>query len=223
MRAFSGLLIAATLLGALLAGPGPAAVAGGDGTGAAPRSGQTFVYECGDTEFVTRIEGDVAWVFSSSGTLRLPRVRTASGAKFESEEAMLWSKGEEALITLGGETYEDCRNNRRRAIWEDAKLRGVDFRAVGNEPGWVLEISERTRITYEGDYGQTRLELRSQPPVEDDAARGARYVATDGGHRMTVLIEATSCRDSMSGERFQSRVTVNLDGRELHGCGRPLH
>jgi len=27
------------------------------------------------------------------------------------------------------------------AICVDAKLRGVDFRAVGNEPGWNLEIS----------------------------------------------------------------------------------
>jgi len=26
-------------------------------------------------------------------------------------------------------------------IWVDAKLRGVYFRAVGNEPGWNLEIS----------------------------------------------------------------------------------
>jgi len=35
----------------------------------------------------------------------------------------------------------NCRNNRAMAICVDAKLRGVDFRAVGNEPGWNLEIS----------------------------------------------------------------------------------
>ena len=35
----------------------------------------------------------------------------------------------------------ECRNNRAMALWVDGKLRGVDCRAVGNEPGWNLEIS----------------------------------------------------------------------------------
>jgi uncharacterized membrane protein/membrane-bound inhibitor of C-type lysozyme len=216
-------IIAFTLFGGAIGGSGPAALAGGDGSGSASKPGKTFVYVCDDAEFVTRVEGDVAWLFSSTGTLRLPRVRSASGAKFENDRAMLWSKGEEALIKVAGVNHVNCRNNRRCAVWEDAKLRGADFRGVGNEPGWVLEISERTRITYLGDYGQTRLELRSGPPVENDAARQVRYTASDDTHRMSVVIEAASCRDSMSGEEFSSRVTVNLDGRELRGCGRPLH
>lgn len=211
------------LLGIWLTAPPPAALAGGDDSGAAPRPGQTFVYACGERELVTRIEGDVAWIFSSTGTLRLPRVRSASGAKFESDKGMLWSKGDEALITVGEKTYRNCRNDRRRAVWEDAKLRGADFRAVGNEPGWVLEISQRTRISYSGDYGETKLELRADPPVENRTARRATYTAGDGTHRMTIVIEAVPCRDSMSGEPFSSRVTLNLDGRRLQGCGRPLH
>lgn len=223
MRSISSLLIASTVLGGLSAISGPVARAGGDGTGSASRPGQTFVYACRDGEVVARIEGAVAWLFSSAGTVQLPRVRAASGVKFEDGEAMFWSKGEGALIRIGGRTYEDCRNDRRRAIWEDAKLRGVDFRAVGNEPGWVIEISERILINYVGDYGQTRLALRSQPPEENQAARQTRYTATDGTRRMTILIEATACHDSMSGEQFGSQVMVKLDGQELRGCGRALH
>ena len=198
-------------------------LAGGDGSGAAARPGKTFVYVCADSEIVARIEGDVAWVFASTGTLRLPRVRAASGEKFESGEGLLWSKGDEARITVAGTTHARCRNDRRRAIWEDAKLRGADFRAIGNEPGWTLEVSERTRLTYVGDYGQTTLELRADPPVENQSARRTRYDADDGKHRMTVVIESAPCRDTMSGESFPSRVILSVDGRELHGCGRPLH
>ncbi len=40
------------------------------------------------------------------------------------------------------EPYLDCTYDRRASIWEHAKLSGVDFRAVGNEPGWVLEVRE---------------------------------------------------------------------------------
>ena len=198
-------------------------LAGGDGSSAEPRHGQTFVYVCGGNEFVARIEGDTAWLFAPSETVRLPRVRSASGAKFQGEHSMLWSKGEQAIVMVDGITHKDCRNDRRRAVWEDAKLRGADFRATGNEPGWVLEISERTRITYNGDYGATRLELRSDPPLENQAKRETRYAASDGIHHMTLVIESAPCRDTMSGESFSSRVTLNLDGRELHGCGRPLH
>jgi len=216
-------LIACLFLGVCVAAAGPAAVAGGDGSGDAARPGLTFVYACGEQEFVTRIEGDVAWVFARTGTLRLPRVRAASGAKFESDKGLLWSKGEEALIAIADRTYKNCRNDRRRAIWEDAKLRGVDFRAVGNEPGWMLEISQGTRIKYNGDYGATKLELRANRPAENQAARQTRYTAEDGSHRMIVLIERAPCQDTMSGERFESRVTLTVDGRELNGCGRPLH
>ena len=216
-------MIARLLLVLWMTGAGATVLAGGDGSSGLARPGTTFVYVCDDVELVARIEGDVAWVFSSAGTLRLPRVRAASGEKFESGEGLLWSKGDEALVTVGGATHAHCRNDRRRAIWEDAKLRGADFRAIGNEPGWTLEISERTRITYVGDYGQTKLELRSQPPEENQSERRTRYSAVDGEHRMTVDIESAPCRDSMSGEAFSSRVTLSLDGRELHGCGRPLH
>ena len=215
--------IARVLFATGLVAAGPASLGGGDGSGVEARPGQTFVYVCGESEFVTRIEGDVAWVFARSGTVRLPRVRSASGAKFQGEEAMLWSKGEEAMVTIDGTTYKDCRNDRRRAVWEDAKLRGADFRATGNEPGWVLEISQGTRISFNGDYGATRLELQSNPPVEDQAARQTRYTASDGNHRMSVVIEMAPCQDTMSGDSFSSRLTLNVDGRELHGCGRPLH
>jgi len=37
------------------------------------------------------------------------------------------------------------------------------------------------------------------------------------------VIAGQGCRDSMSGEPFETRVTVIFDDREYQGCGRPLH
>ena len=44
----------------------------------------------------------------------LPQVRAASGAKYESGEAMLWSKGSEATLTLGQHRYTNCREQENR-------------------------------------------------------------------------------------------------------------
>ena len=45
-----------------------------------------------------------------------------------------------------GPMHTQPHENRRAAIWAQAKLDGVDFRATGNEPGWKLEITEGRQI-----------------------------------------------------------------------------
>ncbi len=39
------------------------------------------------------------------------------------------------------------------SVWHRAKLRGVAFRAIGQEPGWLLEITNGTEILLVTDYG----------------------------------------------------------------------
>ena len=50
-------------------------------------------------------------------------------------------------------------------VWHQAKLRGVSFRAIGQEPGWLLEITDGSEILLVTDYGQTKT---SYPYVEPD-------------------------------------------------------
>ena len=212
------------LLVALACAVGLAVSAGEEPHGTAPLAGaQTFVYRCPDGGvFVVRVQGDVARILMPSSTLKLSRVRSASGEKFEHGESLYWSEGEEAMLDIAGDTHRGCRNDRRRAIWEDARIRGVDFRATGNEPGWILEITEDAEIRYVGDYGQVTLEMQAQPE-QSTAEQATRYSATDGSHRLSLLIERERCDDSMSGEEFPARVSLTLDGRTLRGCGRPLN
>ena len=110
-----------------------------------------------------------------------------------------------------------------RAVWEDAKLRGVDFRALGNEPGWYVEIDDGARITLVTDYGETRVETPA--PVPDVGPRASRttYAVQTEAHDLIITIEGRACQDNMSGEAFPSTVVVTLDGRRYQGCGRALH
>ena len=106
-------------------------------------------------------------------------------------------------------------------VWHKAKLRGVSFRAIGQEPGWLLEITAGMEILLVTDYGETRTAYPYVEPEVDQEHRRTRFVTGDGD--VEVLIEEKDCQDVMSGERFAVTVTVTLEERRLAGCGRALH
>ena len=183
----------------------------------------TFVFGCTDGyEFVAKVGEEEAWVFRPAGAVALAREVSASGAKYSDGTVTLWTKGQEALLEEVGAIHRDCRNDPRRAVWEHAKLRGVDFRAVGNEPGWLLEIVDGSTIVLDTDYGAKRY-VFDLPPAEQSESDATLYRTQASGHDLSVAVRGQPCRDTMSGEAFETQVTVVLDGRTLHGCGRALH
>lgn len=183
----------------------------------------TMVYECeAGFDFVTTVRNDTAWVFLPTGTLGLPPVTSGSGVRYSDGATTLWTEGEEARLDTPRDSVRSCVNNRARAIWEHAKLGGVDVRAVGNEPGWHMEISPDS-IVLVTDYGERRLAFPTPAVEEYPAERRSVLRASDGDRGLEVLLEARECRDTMTGEAFETTVTVTVDGRTLRGCGRPLH
>lgn len=101
----------------------------------------------------------------------------------------------------------------------EARAAGVDFRAVGYEPGWLLDIGTNLDLIY--DYGARRVVLPASQP--DTAAEGAtRYSARGDGHSIAVTIQRYPCTDNITGEAKAARVTVVIDGRTLTGCGASL-
>lgn len=190
----------------------------------ARETGQTFVYECLNRDSVTvRIEGDIAWLFLPNETLRLAHVPSASGARFSDGDATYWSKGEGVLIEVGKVRYQGCKNNRSKAIWEDAKLRGVDFRAVGNEPGWHMEISEGLKIVLIDNYGENQYRFTVPEQNSDPDLRTTIYTADHDGQEFKITIRGERCLDTMSGKSFEAAVTVEFGQRRLDGCGRALY
>lgn len=199
------------------------------GAGEVPQSSsaatvRTYVYECPDSDqFTVRTEGGTAWLFLASGTVRLSGVVSASGAKFSDGTRSYWSKGDEAVFVLDGRTYHGCRNDRKKAIWEDAKFRGVEFRAMGNEPGWLVEIHGAKRLVFSHNYGQKRYEFSNLRPLTDRASRTTRYELHSDAHRLSIALEGEPCTDSMSGEAYPTRVQLMFDGRPFSGCGKALY
>jgi putative lipoprotein len=218
---------------AMETGPMPAA-AGPDGTEVpvagreegsetAPRGGHAAVFECpGGSRFLVRYEGGLAWLENPAGhTVRLERQPSASGAKFAADGLTVWSKGEEAMIEAGGERHMGCRRNRAASAWEQARLDGVRFRALGNEPGWILEIDEDSGIDLVTDYGQTRLRF-DRLSRSGSAAEGTIRYEARGDDQVIVVLTFVTCHDDMSGQSYPIRAELRLGGRTYRGCGRQL-
>lgn len=177
----------------------------------------TFVYDCGgEYRFTARVGPDSTRLFLPERTVTLPSVVSASGAKYSDGSVTFWTKGEEALLETGETTRRGCG---RDAQWEEARRRGVDFRAVGDEPGWYLEIERGKQIRFVTDYGQTRIYTPVPEPETQPRAQRTIYHARTEAHDLRVVITGQPCRGTMAAEAYAAAVTVVLDGREHRGCG----
>ena len=107
----------------------------------------------------------------------------------------------------------------KKNVWHAAKLRGVAFRAIGQEPGWLLEITNGEEILLVTDYGQNRIVFPYIDPQEDKAARKTVFQLNES---TSLLIEGKPCTDSMSGEAFEVTVTITVANKPMKGCGRAL-
>lgn len=105
--------------------------------------------------------------------------------------------------------------------WARARRAGVDVRALGQEPGWFVEITHGGEMVVVTDYGQDTVRVAAPPPVEGPDGRQVYRVAT-ANHDLTVVLAVRSCRDVMSGAAFPLTVTLCVGGSVLEGCGRPL-
>lgn len=127
--------------------------------------------------------------------------------------------GHEAQIGNALGKLQVCKSDPKSAPWEHAKLNGADYRAVGNEPPWNLEIHGGNRLLLVSGYGAPVIEYDLDEPVVDTVNRTTRW-ESDG---LILEVIGTSCSDTMSGALFGSKAVVTWNGQTLWGCGRALH
>lgn len=198
--------------------------------------GNTFARAEADVGYVFFAEGvrltvhfadkSVRLVFSDGEEVVLPRAVSASGARYTDGVTLFWNKGDEARLEWKGRTYETKLATPDNDVWERARAAGVSFRAVGSEPGWLVEIRDGENMYILLDYGTTAL---TTPLTEYRIHYGSglrTYVSEPPGSvfHVVVLVGEGACYDGMSGEGFTSRVWLQLPDQELSyaGCGRYL-
>ena len=185
---------------------------------------ETFVYECRDGyQFVASLEESGLWLFLPQETVRLSRRAAGEPTVFENDEIVFRRSETQASLAYRGTTHTSCLNNHAKAIWEHAKLGGADFRAVGNEPGWTLLITASGSLELVAGYGSESYTFDTPQPISGPGLHRSEYRVSQHGHVISVVLEGRPCMDTMSGESFETAVTVIIDGTLLKGCGRALH
>jgi putative lipoprotein len=180
----------------------------------------TLVYACEGYEFIARLGPGEMAVWLEDRYVVLSQVRSASGVLYEEGDVSVWSKGDEALLNIDQQRYQSCHLVPARIPWEDARRRGVDFRAQGNEPGWSLELKEGSQLLFVEDYGSLRVLI---PAAGETRADGIRvYDGNADATALRVEIDDSSCVDTMSGDIFPASVVVTLNNRVYSGCGQTL-
>ena len=125
---------------------------------------------------------------------------------------------------LGGSLLEVDRN-RALAPWDGVFFelaRDRDFRAIGQEPGWQLEIRMGSEMRFTYDYGKGSAVTPAARAVVDARTGTRTFHAVAEANDLRVDIVPVGCEDAMSGKPFQATVTVTLNSRSFRGCGESL-
>ena len=180
----------------------------------------TTVFTCGgEYRFSVRELGQVATVRAERQTVAIPRIRSATGARYRQGDMEFWNRGQTATLRLGGAVHSDCAGQVVSTGWDESRLLGVDYRAAGSEPTWSLEIDDGNYMRFMVAGGSPLYS-----PVPQAAGDPARRVFRTGpdSSGVEVVVEETACRNATSPDPFPHTVTVTVNGFPYRGCGRPL-
>ena len=183
---------------------------------------RTYVFNCNkELSFVANIGGGEAWLFMPQKTLNYKAQDSKKCDKFVDGDDFIGIKGQVAFVKIGEQTYH-CTNNPKEAVFESAKLRGFDFMALGNEPGWTLLI-KGNEIFYNGDYGSTYHRFKNAKLTINQEEKNSIYEANLDTHKIVLKLQAKKCSDTMADETYETTVNIEIDGKKLNGCGKSLH
>lgn len=107
------------------------------------------------------------------------------------------------------------------------RTQGIDFYAVGQEPGWALYMDTAYNYSFKSYDG---VEIGS-PPVSGTTSPDGKttsYHASVEMGELYITITREACMDTMSGEKFPCKVLVRIkrgvdnDFKTYDGCGRFL-
>lgn len=195
---------------------------GADAGAGADTSTDTTHWQCADSRLSLRFDAAAkqAELSLPDGVLVLPQAVSASGARYADERGNeFWSKGSQATLTLQGQPPVECTQTVQASPWAQAQARGLAFRGIGTEPGWLIEVGSGAApaLHAELDYGERIVDVASAEAF-GDGYRGS----TGDGVAVELQIRRETCSDGMSDQRYPAAIALTVGERSYQGCGRYL-
>lgn len=185
---------------------------------------EAYVFECADQyRFTAGVKDYTASLYLPDQTINLAHAFSLTGTKFSASETTLWIEDSQARLEINSKMHEGCINNPDKAVWARAKLNGVNFRAIGNTTSWIVEMIDGEYIIFADYIVQIKHYLFTKPTAEINTVLGQMvYQASNDKHKIIITMIGTPCTNSISGEKFDFKVSVQLDTKVYEGCGRSL-
>jgi hypothetical protein len=193
--------------------------------GGQPPQPPVFVYDCDNLATITGRQFADRVEISSRGFGRLVLSQTATDPATFADRTVTVMMNADYLRVTGSMGNTVCRRALTEAPWQEARSRGIEFRATGAQPDWILEYDEGTSLTLVAGGDFAPLIARPMGVVASSGNRMA-IEGSDGTRAVLVAIERGIC-SGPSGVTTQ-RVTVTVEdhafstSRTFSGCGRAL-
>jgi membrane-bound inhibitor of C-type lysozyme len=187
---------------------------------AAPaKDGELRVYYCQNLALMTvRVLPKRVEVTTASRTTTLTEDASASPTRYSNGAFTLSGLDDLVRYEEPGAIYW-CRVEPSEVPWQDARLRGIDFRAAG-DPSWSLEIDNGVGTEFTAGQGAARVATKFPAVALTGKDNRMTMTAASGAHALTMTAERRICH--YAGSAMTLSVTVTFDGRTYNGCGRML-
>jgi thiol-disulfide isomerase/thioredoxin/uncharacterized membrane protein len=96
----------------------------------------------------------------------------------------------------------------------------VRFHAVGQEPGWTMDIATGHNVEVIADYGSKTATFKAPALLALEGT--SSFAVSQGKSSLAVSIVKKACEDAMSGKPYAYTVTMTLDRKRYEGCGEVL-
>jgi len=171
--------------------------------------------DCGELRIVVSALGEDLQVRAGEELFRMRPVVSASGAKYavpDDPSTSFWSRGDNALLEIRGQTFPECVP----AGTASAAAGAGGLRAMGQEPSWLLQIGpDNTELVTR--FGEERVTWPTPEPEVQPGTR--RWTISGAASPVVITAREQVCADTMSGMNFPLTMSVDtVDGR-LNGCG----
>jgi hypothetical protein len=187
----------------------------------APKDGDLLVYYCQNLALLTvRVLPKRVEVTTPNRKVTLTETTQPSTptVRFSDGSATLSELGELVRYQEPGAIFW-CRVEPVEVPWQDARLRGIDFRAAG-DPAWTLETDNGVATEFAVGQGAKRVVTKFPAVVLAGQDTRMTMTAKSGSHALAVVAERRICHHA--GSTMTLSVTVTLDKRTYTGCGRML-
>ena len=184
--------------------------------------GSAYFYQCNNgLGFAAKGTEESITIKLADGDHVLKPVAVETGFHFSDGTRTLQGKNDQAYFHDGQQRFM-CQIDRRASFWEDARARGADFVALGNEPAWKLELSRTGDMLYIGNYGMSSFRIATPTPSHANKSPLV-FAAKNAEHSLWLSIEDKPCTDTMKGNSFDVTVSLVVDDHHLSGCGMILN